>query len=66
MIHVIPLNDNLEHIFSVDCKCGPTLIESDNGLILTHHSFDGRELFEQAGILTDTKWGVFDYKGLLI
>lgn len=41
-IHVMPINDLLEHQQSRNCLCNP---EDDEGVII-HNSLDGRENFE--------------------
>ena len=49
-VHVIPLNDLIEHDDSSDCVCGPTVehvpADGGDGWVLTHHSLDGRERHE--------------------
>lgn len=47
-IHVIPLNDMVEHGETVDCVCGPDLeaIGEPAVLLVRHHSLDGREHHE--------------------
>lgn len=47
-IHVIPLNDDVEHGETVDCVCGPDLeaIGEPAVLLVRHHSLDGREHHE--------------------
>lgn len=50
-LHVLPVNDLIEHEDSDDCICGPmsTLIrrgDGSDGWIVTHNSLDGRELNE--------------------
>lgn len=42
MTHVMPINDEHEHDFSLDCWCEP---EEHEGVI-THNSCDGREDYE--------------------
>ena len=50
--HVYPVNDLVEHnTDGTDCVCGPTVVpveRSDGsfGYVITHHSLDGRELYE--------------------
>lgn len=55
MIHVIPLNDLKAHTQDLECACDPSVIwmNPDTGLpwegdgpLVTHNSYDGRELFE--------------------
>lgn len=50
-VHVVPVNDLVEHDTNDDCACGPTseAVHRDDGSIgwlVTHHSLDGRELAE--------------------
>lgn len=54
-IHVIPVNDLIEHDTSGEqpCVCGPdteAVMRDDgsNGWLVTHHSLDGREQHEEA------------------
>lgn len=44
-IHVIPLDDYRKHESRKDCWCKPTQ-DSDEPLLFTHHSMDGREDYE--------------------
>jgi len=46
-IEVTPEKDLNSHISSVDCDCIPQLLDSKDGLMLIHNSFDGREVLEQ-------------------
>lgn len=49
MIHVLPINDEREHIEDgTTCWCDPQLITDEPELIIVHNSADGRELIEQA------------------
>ena len=59
MIHVIPLDDMYEHVFNSQCPCGIRIENYNNQDVIIHSSFDGRELFEQADILTSTSWALF-------
>jgi len=53
VIHVVPIDDLIEHDTSGDdCVCGPdteTVKRDDGstGWLVTHHSLDGRELYEE-------------------
>jgi len=43
-LHVVPINDILEHdIDSKDCWCDPKIEVEGAVLIVIHNSFDGRE-----------------------
>lgn len=48
VLHVEPVNDLIEHECIADaCVCGPRLEFVDGGgLVVVHHSLDGRELRE--------------------
>ncbi len=48
-IHVVPVADQIEHDTDDDysCICGPTAVHQfDGGLVVVHHSLDGREQSE--------------------
>lgn len=50
-IHILPVNDLVDHDSDAECVCGPTAepVERDDGTIgwlHIHHSLDGRELTE--------------------
>jgi hypothetical protein len=48
MIHVVPVNDIIEHdTDSMECACNP-VIDVDNGIVI-HESLDRREVLEQIG-----------------
>lgn len=40
--------DDIEHEESEDCPCGPDVEFVEGGVIVIHHSLDGRERFEDA------------------
>lgn len=52
-VHVIPVNDLIEHDEEgTDCVCMPEVVpvernEGSFGYVITHHSLDGRERFEE-------------------
>lgn len=52
-VHVIPINDLIEHDEVDDeCICGPDVEpvfgeDGSNGWLISHHSLDGRELQEE-------------------
>lgn len=51
ILHVMPVDDLIEHHADEDCPCGPTVrIEQregrSDGHLWVHHSLDGRELHE--------------------
>lgn len=48
-VHVLPLNDLIEHHESACCVCRPTVEEYQAGRLIVHHSADGREYFEPDG-----------------
>ena len=45
MIHILPLNDLIEHTADCEC-CNPFL---DDGGVWIHHSADKREQYERQG-----------------
>jgi len=55
-LHVVPLNDEIEHTLSQDCWCDPDVewLDPDTGLpwaeggpMVIHFAHDGREIVEQ-------------------
>ena len=44
--HVIPVDDFWEHEESEGCMCKPRIEE--NGKLIVHNSYDGREIIEEA------------------
>ena len=48
MIHILPINDEKEHVEETTCWCSPHLITDEPELIVVHHSADCRELIEEA------------------
>lgn len=48
MIHVTPIDDEMEHADSVNCWCGPTVDRSEGAEVCIHNAADCRELIEQA------------------
>ena len=54
-LHVLPINDLIEHETTGSCPCGPDeqLVQRDgepDRWMVVHHSLDGRELHEQRPI----------------
>ena len=50
--HVIPVDDTYSHEESAGCDCEPRI--GENGCIIVHNSYDGREIIEEANrILED-------------
>ena len=48
MISVLPLNDLMPHDeFETTCPCEPQFEIVNGEMLLTHNSFDGRELLER-------------------
>jgi hypothetical protein len=50
-LHVVPVEDLIEHNITEDCPCGPRVepVERDDGSygwLHVHHSLDGRENHE--------------------
>lgn len=49
-LHVIPINDWIEHPCAVSCACRPQIIDClDGGRLIVHNSADGREHSEPEG-----------------
>lgn len=47
-IHVYPVNDVVDHdTDGGDCICGPDSEFVEGGIVVTHHSLDGREFAER-------------------
>jgi hypothetical protein len=51
VVHVTPVNDAVVHDTTggalCDCVCGPDVeFVEDGGVLVSHHSLDGRELLE--------------------
>ena len=44
--HVVPVDDLKNHRYD-DCPCDPEIDTEDE--VVVHHSFDGREEFEEGG-----------------
>ena len=60
-MHVVPVDDQHEHINRPWCFCRPRRMEDDYEHIWVHHSWDGRELSEpredrQEGWALDWIW----------
>jgi hypothetical protein len=55
VVHVVPVADVIAHDDEgVDCICGPDVEyligrEGRHGKLITHHSLDGREMYEAYG-----------------
>lgn len=46
-IHVLPLNDTIDHLELRECVCRPRIEkQSDCPAVVVHHAADGREYFE--------------------
>lgn len=45
-LHVLPVDDLIEHEDSEDCPCGPQVTFLTGGKVVTHNSLDGREASE--------------------
>lgn len=51
IFHVIPVNDIWSHLESDDCECEPRIEE--DGHVIVHNSYDGRELIEEVDRILD-------------
>ena len=52
VVHVLPVDDLIEHEVDEDCVCGPTVKpifreDGSNGWVVNHHSLDRREVRER-------------------
>lgn len=45
-LHVVPVDDLIEHETDEDCVCSPTPRFGEGGPVYVHHSLDGREVTE--------------------
>ena len=51
-VHTYPVNDLIDHEYTDECPCGPTVepvMNDQDGSVgwqIIHHSLDGRELHE--------------------
>jgi hypothetical protein len=48
-IHVLPVNDTIEHLELRQCWCRPRVEDAEDGSepLVIHNSADGREYFEE-------------------
>ncbi len=54
MWHVLPVNDARIHDeHSASCHCNPRVESDENGTIVIHNAFDGREMLEEGADLRD-------------
>lgn len=53
-IHVLPVNDTIEHLELRQCWCRPRIDEGTGAVVVIHNSADGREHFEPGAI--DREW----------
>jgi hypothetical protein len=56
-LHIIPLDDTMDHVKSGDCACFPLLMEHG---YLVHNAKDCREKLERQGVKTGKKWITLD------
>ena len=43
-VHVVPIDDLVDHELTPSCVCDPDLLDVDGGgIVWSHHSLDGRE-----------------------
>lgn len=47
-IHVLPVDDLIEHLELRQCVCRPDVDEDGEHAVIVHHSADGREYFEES------------------
>ena len=49
-VHVVPVNDLIQHQEIRQCPCRPDVeIQPNGNAVVVHHSADGREYFEPRG-----------------
>ena len=53
MINVLPLDDSDEHIESPECACKPLTTIINGKLLVVHHAWDFREVFEYLDRIED-------------
>ncbi len=54
MWHVLPINDiRLHSENGTNCHCNPRIQSDENGTLVIHNAFDGREMFEDGASLHD-------------
>ena len=62
MISFLPVNDIMPHDeFETTCPCGPALEIVNGEMLLTHNSFDGRELAERKRSMSDEAEATTDF-----
>ena len=49
-IHIVPIDDLVEHVLDPECWCNPTP-EEDQPRMIVHHSMDRREHTVEKGML---------------
>lgn len=50
-LHVLPINDEIDHEETCGCWCQPTVEDVlPHRYLVIHHSVDGRELFEEGAL----------------
>jgi len=42
-LHIVPINDIKDHMYSLTCDCNPTVTIADKGFLVVHNAWDGRE-----------------------
>lgn len=53
---IYPVGDSKRHkLYSKKCKCNPTIEEHEDHVLISHHSFDGREGLELANRVLDER-----------
>lgn len=59
-VHIIPIDDLLEHEQAAGCWCKPKVVRCDGGLIAIHNSADWREAAERDLGVELKPWGRFE------
>jgi hypothetical protein len=56
VIHVLPVGDLFSHDESAACHCKPRIEQQSGGFVVSHNSYDGRELVEYDA--AESHWNV--------
>ena len=55
--HIVPINDLKDHFDSAECECEPSISFENGDMIITHNSYDLREIIEQVNDILNNKPG---------
>lgn len=45
--HIMPIDDLYPHFMKSTCPCVPQVLDQENGRLVIHNSYDGREIIEK-------------------